>query len=125
MAASTSGHILFDWDPDADTVTYSGAVEKILGYTPEEIEGDPERLEALIHPDDLQGFRSVVEEVRLARGPAEVTYRLRRKDNAYIHIRGNGNFLGAGAGGGAGHMIGDQGIPALLASRGFRLTRVD
>ena len=38
-AILASGSILYDWDPVTDEIIYAGAVDSILGYTPDELEG--------------------------------------------------------------------------------------
>jgi PAS domain S-box-containing protein len=40
------------------TVFVSPQVEDILGYTPEELVADPDHMERLLHPDDLDHYRA-------------------------------------------------------------------
>ncbi len=93
VAVSTSGHILFDWDSTTNEVTYGGDLEKILGYTMEEMTGGLDRWQALIHPDDLEGFKTTIARIIETREPASLTYRVRRKDGRYTHMEDEGEFF--------------------------------
>jgi PAS domain S-box-containing protein len=91
-AVNASGNILFDWDVERDYTTYGGALERVLGYRRDEIEGPLERWKAIIHPDDAEAFGIEVQHQLAARTPHPLAleFRVRRKDGNYVIIRGDG-----------------------------------
>ena len=91
-AVNASGSILFDWDVARDYTTYGGALERVLGYRRDELEGSIERWKAIIHPDDVEAFGIEVQHQLAARTPHALAleFRVRRKDGNYIIIRGDG-----------------------------------
>ena len=91
-AVNASGNILFDWDVARDYTTYGGALERVLGYRRDEIEGSIERWKAIIHPDDAEAFGIEVQHQLAARTPHALAleFRVRRKDGNYVIIRGDG-----------------------------------
>jgi PAS domain S-box-containing protein len=91
-AVNASGSILFDWHVATDYTTYGGAIERVLGYRRDELEGSIERWKAIIHPDDVEAFGVEVAHQLAARTPHALSleFRVRRKDGAYVIIRGDG-----------------------------------
>jgi len=92
-AVMASGHVLYDWDPVSNDVTYGGGVEEILGYTMEEMEGGLSRWTELIHPEDMEHFNKVIEHLIATKEKAHLEYRVRRKDGGYIFVEDSGNFI--------------------------------
>ncbi len=62
-------------------------VEKLTGWSAEEIKGDPEWCLKNVHPDDLEEFLKVCRGLSLDRGPATRVFRFKRKDGSYAYIR--------------------------------------
>jgi PAS domain S-box-containing protein len=91
-AVNASGSILFDWDVARDYTTYGGALERVLGYRRDELEGSIERWKAIIHPEDAEAFGIEVQHQLAARTPHALAleFRVRRKDGTYVIIRGDG-----------------------------------
>jgi len=52
---------IFEWNLPANQVYYSASVWTILGYLPGVIPSTPEAWTALIHPEDLPAYRTIVE----------------------------------------------------------------
>ena len=79
--------VVWTTDQNGQTTFISSNIEKIYGYTPEDISEDGERLWfGRIHPDDVErvkkAFKAVFEEgVQL-----DVEYRIRRKDGEWIWL---------------------------------------
>jgi Amt family ammonium transporter len=91
-AVNASGSILFDWHVVEDYTNYGGALERVLGYRPEELEGSIERWKAIIHPDDVEAFGLEVAQ-RLATRRSHVMsleFRVRHKDGRWVIIHGDG-----------------------------------
>jgi PAS domain S-box-containing protein len=62
----------------------SPSCERLIGYTPEEILGDPDFIERAVHPDDRETLRALLEEG--GGTSTECTLRVRRKDGHYTWI---------------------------------------
>ncbi|MDI6867923.1 PAS domain S-box protein, partial [Methanoculleus sp.] len=61
----------------------SPSSERLIGYTPEEILGDPDFIERVVHPDDREMLRALLEDPG-GYTSREGTLRVRRKDGHYI-----------------------------------------
>ncbi|NOS92520.1 MAG: PAS domain S-box protein [Cyclobacteriaceae bacterium] len=73
---------------DAEILYSTPAVEKILGYKPEEIFG--KRSYSFYHPDDIESIAPKLEKILANPGEAFpiVTDRLRHKNGHYVHVEG-------------------------------------
>lgn len=91
-AVLSSGSILYDSSRDMRDVIYGGACEQILGYTPEELNGDIQKWIALIHPEDRELFLHEVERTSADQSPYHADYRMVRKDGTTVWLRDNGHF---------------------------------
>lgn len=79
--------MLYDWDVATGHVDRSDALERLLGFRPEETEPTVTWWRNRIHPDDVSASGSQVEEqlaARLERLLAE--YRIRHKDGRWITV---------------------------------------
>ena len=92
-AVEASGHLLYDWDSEAGEVTYGGDLERILGYSEEEMVGGLAHWIGLIHPEDRPGFENAIDRLLETHEPAHLRYRVRRKDGEYIHVEDDGSFI--------------------------------
>jgi PAS domain S-box-containing protein len=91
-AVIASNSILFDWEVAADHVTYGGALERMLGYRPDELAGSIARWQAIIHPDDVEAFAAEVRRNVAAAKPVRLglEFRVRRRDGSYVIVHGDG-----------------------------------
>jgi PAS domain S-box-containing protein len=69
---------------------YSSHWKKMLGYTDEEIEPHVSAWERLLHPDDREVVREVVDGVLRGERDYTVEFRLRHKDGHYVHLLSRG-----------------------------------
>ncbi len=92
-AVQASGHLLYDWDHRRNEVTYSGNLEKILGYSREEMPGGRNHWLQVVHPEDRATFRKGIDRVLATKEPLHLEYRVRRKDGSYIVVQDDGNFV--------------------------------
>lgn len=97
-AIKASGQILYDWNSETNEVSYGGDVEKMFGYTFQELKGGLARWQELIHPDDLNHFNHTITCMIGKKESARLEYRVRRKDGSYIYIEDNGHFFKDGKG---------------------------
>ncbi|MCA8918969.1 MAG: EAL domain-containing protein [Planctomycetes bacterium] len=91
---------LFEHTNDLVTVTdthgrrlyHSPSVERVLGYGPNELEGDS-ALE-IVHPDDQEALRGVLAKLILKpEQPLRTRYRLRRVDGRYVYMESTVVYL--------------------------------
>jgi PAS domain S-box-containing protein len=76
LALQSSGLALFDWDLRTNVVHLGAQWRAILGGEPVESDTSIEKLEALVHPDDLPGLR---EQLRLLRKGEISAYRIEHR----------------------------------------------
>jgi PAS domain S-box-containing protein len=67
-------------------VYVSPAVERILGYTPEELLADPAGRIERVHPDDVPRMRAAYQRVLPTGGPYSADYRMFAKDGRVVWI---------------------------------------
>jgi PAS domain S-box-containing protein len=84
LLAEHAQDIVFRYRPGPDpAVEYvSPAVEKIVGYAPEELYADPGVLQSLVEPEDRAQFESAWRTAE----PAALTVRWRRRDGELVHL---------------------------------------
>lgn len=87
LANRATFDVIWDWELAANTLWWTGAVESLFGYTPEELEPGIESWTRRIHPEDLArveaGLQAAID------SGAEVWsdhYRFRRKDGRYADV---------------------------------------
>jgi len=88
--ASASPEILYLFDSNTREMLYiNDAVEEILGYSSEDILGDPMRFMRRIHPDDQDVFSNFEATVRkLAdEGLVDISFRIRAADDSWVWIK--------------------------------------
>ncbi len=100
-----SGHLLYDWDPSTNQVTYGGDSKRVLGYSIDELGSDLAHWIEFVHPDDRLAFRRETERVLASREPFHASYRARRKDGTHVDIQDDGYFV-ENAGGEIQRMVG-------------------
>ena len=77
---------------DGTLLYNSPSVERVVGYTPSELVS--RRLYDLIHPEDVEAVRNILERVMLYGGTlAPPEFRLRHKDGSWVWLEAFGNNL--------------------------------
>jgi PAS domain S-box-containing protein len=100
-----SGHLIYDWDPVTNQVTYGGDSHRILGYPLEELGSTLSQWKALVHPEDRAAFEQSIERAVLAEHSFHDAYRVRRRDGVYVDVQDDGYFA-RNAEGGVTRMLG-------------------
>jgi two-component system, cell cycle sensor histidine kinase and response regulator CckA len=72
-----------DWNRVAFVSSY---IEKMLGYTPEELTSDPELLRRIVHPDDLERAGEAARRLRETGEPLSEEYRELTRDGRLVHV---------------------------------------
>lgn len=94
LVAEKTGQLIYDYNILSGKITWSGAIEKLTGYTCEEFSSvDIDRWGELIHPDDRQQAFELLNNCIIIAKPYQVQYRFRKKDGNYIIIEDEGGFI--------------------------------
>ncbi|HEV8717387.1 MAG TPA: PAS domain S-box protein [Candidatus Binatia bacterium] len=92
-AVQATGQVLYDWNSQTDAVLWGGNTEQLLGYALDELPGTLAQVMALVHPADRAAFEQEIVRARTTKSGFHLTYRLRRKDGAYITVEDQGHFF--------------------------------
>jgi PAS domain S-box-containing protein len=92
-AILSSNQLLYDWDPGTNDVRYGGDLERILGYTEQEMGVGLAGWVEKIHPDDRAAFEAEIDRVIATRDSFHLVYRFRRKDGQVIWVEDRGHFF--------------------------------
>lgn len=94
ITVTETGRLVYDYDVFSGKIKWSGAIEKVTGYTSEEFNKfGIDDWESFIHPNDREQSISTLEESMRQLKHYDVTYRFRRKNGSYIYVDDNGVFL--------------------------------
>jgi diguanylate cyclase (GGDEF)-like protein/PAS domain S-box-containing protein len=94
IVVENTGQIVYDYDVVSGRIQWSGAIQAITGYTPEEFQTiDINAWEEYIHPDDRKSSRTLLDRAMRERIPYNAAYRFRRHDETYCSIEDRGLFL--------------------------------
>jgi PAS domain S-box-containing protein len=93
MALDATSDALWDWDLVNNHVHFSPRYATMLGYAPDELPHALDTWEELLHPDDRDMAKRVVND-HIGRGePFSLEFRLLRKDGGWHWIMGRGNVV--------------------------------
>jgi len=94
LAAEMTGQLIYEYDISSDRIYWSGSIEQITGYTPEDFPVvDRATLLSQIHPEDRESIRSHLANVDPRSGKYHVEFRFRRKDGSYLPMENTGGFI--------------------------------
>jgi len=94
IVVEKTGQIVYDYDVVSGRIQWSGAIQAITGYTPEEFQTtDINAREEYIHPDDRKSSRTLLDRAMRERIPYNAAYRFWRHDETYCSIEDRGLFL--------------------------------
>jgi PAS domain S-box-containing protein len=92
--AELTGQAVYDRDLASGHIRWGGAVAQVTGWAAEELQDvDAVRWQEMIHPDDRDAVLGAAEQARRDCSTYGVEYRLRRKDDSYVHVEDRGAFL--------------------------------
>ncbi len=97
-AVQASNQLLYDWDPHTNDVTYGGDIERILGYSREEMHGGLSAFVDKVHPEDREAFEREIARVLETEDSFRLTYRYYREDGRVIWLEDRGYFFRDGDG---------------------------
>ncbi len=89
-----TGQLIYDYSVESGSIMWSGAVEAVTGYSPEEFAriGIAEWAEH-IHPGDRDRAESRLTEAMRNHEEYNIEYRFRKKDGHYLSVLDRGAFL--------------------------------
>ncbi|HKV10901.1 MAG TPA: ATP-binding protein [Thermoanaerobaculia bacterium] len=87
LATEAFNGLVFEWDVRTDRVQRSNGLLSLLGYWPDEIEGQLDWWKRQIHPDDYARVRDhIMPIVESGVSSFGVEYRIRHRDGRFIHV---------------------------------------
>lgn len=98
MVAAAATCLIYEWDVQTDTVERTAGLTQIFGYPLEESQTTRDWWRDRIHPDDVERVKQEIQ-AKVATGDGyAVEYRVRHKNNNYLHVLDQGIVLRDGEG---------------------------
>ncbi len=92
-AVLASRQVVFDWDSVSGQVTFGGALEEVLGYSPGVFTSASEKWRELIHPDDLERYVKGILQATETKQAYELEYRVRSSKGEYRMMHEQGRVV--------------------------------
>ena len=87
LVTQATSDAVYDWNLYSDELWWNDGVQKLFGYTREEMGGDIHAWTKLIHPDDADRItRDLHQHIDTGKANWTGEYRFRRKDGTYAHV---------------------------------------
>jgi PAS domain S-box-containing protein len=87
MVAKATSDALWDWSVAEDRLWWSDGLQKLFGWSPEEMEAGLAAWQSRLHPEDAtRAYEDFSRAVEQGRETWEGQYRFRRKDGSYAHV---------------------------------------
>jgi PAS domain S-box-containing protein len=93
LIVASSGQVAYEYIVPTGRISWGSSIQRVLGYTPEEISGGFAQWESLLHPQDKEATMARLKEAEEACGYWDAQYRLLHKNGKYIWIRDRGFFV--------------------------------
>ena len=90
LAAAAVNCLIYDWDIEQDTVERTEGLTRILGYSLAEAQSKGTWWRERVHPEDLQRIQDEAAVILATSDRYTAEYRVRNKDNQYIHVLDQG-----------------------------------
>lgn len=97
VAAENLSDVIYEWDL-AESVTWFGAVDKLMGFAPGEFPRTLHGWVDRLHPDDHAAVESAIARHLDGKAPYQLEYRVRKKDGTYAWWSARGTVLRNGSG---------------------------
>jgi PAS domain S-box-containing protein len=104
IVTEQTGQIVYEYDPEENKIYWAGAIEKVTGYTQEELQNAGLNLWINnVHPEDQknlwdQKIKNCDQNVKCSENKRnfKLEYCFRKRDGKYIHIEDHGVYLQKG-----------------------------
>jgi len=94
LALQAAGQVFYSWESATGGVLrVSWNCREVLGYTAEELTGAPGRWVELIHPDDREGFVTMISPRPPGASSYRIQYRFRHKSGRLLILRDVGRLI--------------------------------
>ncbi len=93
LIVASSGQVVNDYNAETGTLLWSGSLEKVLGYQPQEMSGRAGQWIKLLHPEDRERTVRHFEEAYRNNTPIDIQYRFRHKNGHYLWIHDRGFYF--------------------------------
>ena len=97
LVTAASGQVIYEYAIGTGRILWSGSLEKVLGYTTEDMGGIGEWLER-IHANDRPEAERLLDVSEKSMTPYDAEYRFRHRDGHYLFIHDHGFFIADGNG---------------------------
>jgi two-component system, chemotaxis family, CheB/CheR fusion protein len=99
LATEAISGLIYDWDPVSGRVQRSQGLFTLLGYWPEEVQGEVEWWRRQVHPDDVERVRQTILAAVKGDGSSfSLEFRLRHRDGSWVHVWDKGLIVRDGEG---------------------------
>lgn len=87
LVTRATSDAIWDWNLYSDEIWWNDGIQKLFGYTPEEMGGDIKYWKALLHPDDAERvIRDIQLHIDTGKSKWTDEYRFKRKNGTYAHV---------------------------------------
>lgn len=94
LTAEQTGEIIYDHNMITGSTKWSGAIEQITGYSPEEFRSSiANDIFSHINPEDRERIRAMCNQSAQQGLNYQVEYKFRKKDGNYIYLEDNAAFI--------------------------------
>ncbi len=91
---NASGHLLYDWEPGLNKMSYAGDVQRLLGYSVGELGAELAHWQdTVVHPDDRWKFSREIARVLDSGAAFDLEYRVLKKDGVPLVVQQDGHFV--------------------------------
>ncbi|MFA5625868.1 MAG: diguanylate cyclase [Thiohalomonadaceae bacterium] len=128
LVMDATGEGVWDWRVNAPIISHNAAWNRMLGLTEKTQEHSIDFAHSLIHPDDLDAYRSSLDACLAYNQPFAIEYRMQRANGSYIWVRDHGKVVERTAAGVALRLVGamqDISASKLLEEKYRRLALFD
>ena len=93
ITAEQSGQLVYAYDLDTGIITWAGAIQEVIGFTPDEFQTTIIDWRKRIHPKDYDAVVAYLDEAEKTTSHYFVEYRYRRKNGEYIYVEDHGAYI--------------------------------
>lgn len=98
LASEAVNSAIYDWDIRQNQIERTSGMDRVFGYTPEEIEPTSEWYLALVHPDDIQTVSEQIQTAFATGDRYNIEYRVRNRQGDYLNVADQGLIIRDGSG---------------------------
>ncbi len=99
LATEAISGLIYDWDPVSGQVRRSQGLFTLLGYWPEEVQGDVDWWRRQVHADDVERVDQTIQTAVRGDGSSfSIEFRLRHRDGSWVHVWDKGLIVRDGEG---------------------------